>query len=234
MFEGFEYFWQRTNRISLLGFAWVFGFLGGCDAPQKTAAPGLREVSSMSLYFGREGSGFVDWFSLDGRWALVYEIVGDTDGDGVLDLRLGQHGEVDGDRLVPVLYDLRTAITGERLDEVVGREPTRTRLLVRSEGTLRILEPNAKGLQSIPGPDLDDRSDSNPCLSPRQASLDPMFAREPRGAACAWDAPGEVRWDPTPGRPRTRWGWLVSSCSDLRCGSQIVCFQGLRPGFKRD
>jgi hypothetical protein len=162
---------MRKFLALVFEIAVVFWSLTACESPKKTVF-GLQEVSSSSLFFGRDRTGFTDWFSVDGRWAVVYEIDEDTDGDGLLDVRLGQHGEAEGDQLVPLLYDLLSPRKGARLDEVVAREPTRSRLLVRAK-EIRLLDSKLSTFRTIPGTDFDLRSDSNPCLAPRQATLDP-------------------------------------------------------------
>ncbi len=74
----------------------------------------------------------------DGRWVVACQAREDTDGDGKLEVRYGQHGDTRGDALAPYLF-LEPG-EGERLDDFLTADPTDRYLVVVRGGSLRLLD----------------------------------------------------------------------------------------------
>ncbi|QRO03079.1 hypothetical protein JRI60_50730 [Archangium violaceum] len=74
----------------------------------------------------------------DGRWVVACQAREDTNGDGKLEVRYGQHGDTRGDALAPYLF--LDPGEGERLDDFLTADPTDRYLVVVRGGSLRLLD----------------------------------------------------------------------------------------------
>ncbi|MCY1073090.1 hypothetical protein [Archangium lansingense] len=74
----------------------------------------------------------------DGRWVVACQAREDTNGDGALEVRFGQHGNTSGDALTPYLFLEPGA--GEPLDDFLTADPTDRYLVVARGGSLRLLD----------------------------------------------------------------------------------------------
>ncbi len=74
----------------------------------------------------------------DGRWVVACQAREDSNGDGKVEVRYGQHGDTSGDALAPYLFLDPGA--GERLDDFLTADPTDRYLVVVRGGSLRLLD----------------------------------------------------------------------------------------------
>lgn len=114
------------------------------------------------------GQGLLEWMSpYDGRFVVLRAFDSDTDGDGVIDVRVGQHGEVEADEPTLWLLDTREE-TRRRIEAIVGLGAHRWLGFVE-EGGYRVLNSGSGHVTSLE--EVETSPDSNPCLGPRGLSI---------------------------------------------------------------
>ncbi|QRK10594.1 hypothetical protein JQX13_11190 [Archangium violaceum] len=105
-------------------------------APEPTAPPtGLQREAGP---IGTPHPIVLQTAARDGRWVLACQAREDTNGDGKLEVRYGQHGGTRGDALVPYLF--LDPGEGEQLDDFLTADPTDRYLVVVRGGSLRLLD----------------------------------------------------------------------------------------------
>jgi hypothetical protein len=111
----------------------------------------------------------IQGISPTGHWLAICQARADTDGDGKIEVMIGEHGEARGDELRT--YLVRAAGPGEPIDAFVGSDPTgRHVAFVKEGGRLALLDTWRGGELEIPRADVAD--DPNPLGPHRAVSFD--------------------------------------------------------------
>lgn len=118
--------------------------------------------------FGTDALSFVSLVEAHGSFALVHQFDEDTNRDGTIDPKFGDHGEPEGDWPTVWLYPLPIG-PGERFDEFITSDPT-NRWVVLRRGT-DLVAVSASQRWSLD--DADVTPDPSPCAAARQATIDP-------------------------------------------------------------
>lgn len=115
-----------------------------------------------------EGKAVVEWVSPSaGRFVVMRAFDRDTDASGDIEIRIGQHGEPEGDEPTLLLFDTRSE-TSIELDEIYPPGAHSWLAFTRDE-TVQLLRAGAGTFSEISN--VDARDDSNACLGPRGLSL---------------------------------------------------------------
>ncbi len=167
-----------SARPKLAAFV-LFAAVAGCSPTEcpppealkpttKAEKPPKPEVEPGT--FGGTEPGFVEWFSADGDTVLLRRFYKDTNGDGEVTARLGDHGEVVGDDPVVEVHDLVRG-TVEIFDEVLATGPRQRSLVLRRGDVVELLDTATDERTELPATHKGD--DGNPCLPARQAVYGP-------------------------------------------------------------
>lgn len=152
----------------------------GCGRPAPAPASGAvaeSDESAPTSYdqgFGSDALGFVDWVSADGRYVVLYRFLSDTDGDGKVEARLGDHGESLGDEPVVEIHDLVDGAF-DATEEVVVTGPRQRHLVIRNADTVVLFDAVTGSERDLPADPAGDRH--NPCLPARQVVFGPAGER---------------------------------------------------------
>ncbi|MEZ4453135.1 MAG: hypothetical protein R3B09_26980 [Nannocystaceae bacterium] len=193
------------------------------DAPG--GGPLRRARTRARAPFGGAKAGFTWWASADGRLVALYRFRGEP--------RFGHHGEPIGDPPTLTIFDT-VAGTADDVDEWIADDGAGRRAVVRVGKELRLLDGATGAQESLKPLHPDLERDRNRCLSPREATFDPIdgrliFLRRGPDRAVILDLEDrrEVEVPAGPGRlwrvePSARRGWLhmleIPADSDGRSG----------------
>src|SRR6188768_45214 len=131
----------------------IIGIVSGCTARDSgpivivdmPAAQALRDGGTTeSKKFGNDVMGRPLWLSSDGRYAALFRVSDDTDGNGELNIQFGMHGESTGDALALDLFDVEAG-THQRFDDLLSASPDgRFAVLTRGADTFLFDTRNAR------------------------------------------------------------------------------------------
>lgn len=124
------------------------------DAPEQT--------------FGDDTLSFVSWLEANGSFVVVHQFDRDTNGDGELDPKFGDHGEPEGDWPSVWIYPLPGG-EPEQFDELVTSDPANRWAVLRRGDALFAV--SASKRWTLEG--ADPTPDPSRCAPARQASIDP-------------------------------------------------------------
>jgi len=143
----------------------------GCQskASKPADAPILRPVGLVTTTLSTT-PGFVEWADGKGDVFLLRVFDRDTNSDGKVEGRVGEHGEPEGDLPRLVLVDRKGASLLEP-DELIATD-SNSRFFVYERGTeLWLFDAQVKSSTVLS--DADTTADvANPCMKPRQAAFD--------------------------------------------------------------
>jgi len=104
----------------------------------------------------------------DGRWLLACQARADTNQDGIIEVRVGQHGDLGGDEARPYLF--REPGAGVPIDDLLAVDASRRHLVLVREGSLRLLD-TVTGTEQVLAPWTADDVGSNSPQPPVRASF---------------------------------------------------------------
>jgi len=171
---------RRTARIGIFGplvvAVLVSMALIACDREQASREERPRSDESQNARWTStfDGKGIVEWLSpADGRYLVMRAFDRDTDENGRIEVRIGQHGEPEGDEPRLVLVDTRTSDTQilEALFATGGHPWLAFRRKARDRPEVVLLDTGSGMSEVLDGVTTVD--DANPCLGPRGVSLSP-------------------------------------------------------------
>jgi hypothetical protein len=143
------------------------------DAKPASNAPD-KAAHSSSYSFGQDSPGFVEWVSANGEYVVLQRFFRDTNMDGKVEARLGDHGESQGDEPSVELHNL-VGGTSQEFDEVVALGPRMRSVVLRRGDEIKVFDTSRGTETNLPAdPAPDER---NPCLPARQAVFGPAGER---------------------------------------------------------
>jgi hypothetical protein len=111
----------------------------------------------------------VEWVSADARVVAFWVFDTDSNNDGKIEVRLGEHGENEGDNPTFTLVDTQTSKTIEA-DDVLAYDPARRFVVIRDGAKVKLL--NAATAQMTPLDGVNLEPDYNGCERHRSVSFD--------------------------------------------------------------
>lgn len=180
-------------------------------APQ---GPPMPEDLDLGAELGTDDPLAIQAVDPAGRWVVACQARVDTDGDGVVRVGAGYHGDLYGDELLPWLMEGEGP--GEALEDWIGSSPSGDHLLFLREGGLVLRQVDTGQEWPL---DADTRVDPSPLGPHRVASFDEAgerlvyFHADQRTARLRHLSSGEeVVLDPGEGLPYRAWfdgDWIV-------------------------
>jgi outer membrane protein assembly factor BamB len=156
-----EQLW-RTGRTSALA-------LCSAQAPRSLAVSGASDGAAI----GTAHPLLFQEVSPDGRWVVVCQARQDSNGDGKIELSLGQHGDLVGDQARP--YLVLGSGPGYAVGDVLARDAGGRYVAVREGACLSLVDTRAKTITTLPDADL--READNVFGPSRAASFDARGTR---------------------------------------------------------
>src|SRR5688572_6236727 len=179
----------RSGRHDIRAAVAAAFVLTACSAPQRGSAPpeflegelrarGRLQLAEtrVSRAFGDSMLGKASWLSANGRFAVLFLVARDTDGNGRIEAQFGQHGEPLGDEPRPWLFEI-DAGRGVEYDELLEIDAADRVVVLRKQTEVVAIDTETSASSVL----ADTRSlvgaDSNRCLPPRKLALDPHHPR---------------------------------------------------------
>ncbi|MEZ4460916.1 MAG: hypothetical protein R3E66_14565 [bacterium] len=137
-------------------------FLSGCERPKAPAA-------SVSTHQLSAAAGFIEWADASGNVFVLRTFDRDTNGDGQIEGKTGEHGEVEGD--VPTLHVVdRHGRAILQAEELLATDASARFFVAVVGGKGVLFDAQTRGTTDLNNIDLS--SDGNPCMKPRAAAFD--------------------------------------------------------------
>ncbi len=146
-------------------------FASGCQskASKQPAASILQPVGLVTTTLSA-APGFVEWADAKGEVFLLRVFDRDTNSDGKIEGRVGEHGEPEGDLPRLVLVNRKGAGLLEP-DELIATDSNSRFFVYRRAAELLLFDAQTKSSTMLA--DADTSADvANPCMKPRQAAFD--------------------------------------------------------------
>lgn len=155
------------NRIVLIG---VLALLFSCKDPTKKINNSLRLIHVRGNASHPAPKGFVLWVSQDASNMAMIVFKKDTNGDGRIDAKLGEHGEMIGDK--PVVVWINTITNKkEEFDAFLGSDARNRMALLKKKENIFVINGLSGEKTLLKG--TESKADLlNPCLGSREAVLD--------------------------------------------------------------
>ncbi len=154
-----------------LTLCFLVGFLTSCksDSPKPAGVLGLRQVGLVTTTLSSK-PGFVEWADAKGTVFILRVFDRDTNKDGKIEGRVGEHGEPEGDTPRLVVVD-REGIVLIAPNELIATDSS-SRFFVYQLGVALFLFDAHTSASTILA-DADFTADlGNPCMKPRAAAFD--------------------------------------------------------------
>ena len=152
----------------VLAFGIAAAAAAACGSGHHAAGPAPAPApAAPSGPVGTAGPMVIEASDPGGRWVVACQAREDTDGDGKIEVHLGMHGDMYGDKMRP--FWIRGGGKGEAIDAFVDQSEDGDHVVVIAGGKLVAIAAATGARTELTRADL--RDDQYPTLSPRTASF---------------------------------------------------------------
>ncbi len=137
----------------------------------RVEGPKLNLPTELPDGYGQAAPTLLISSSPTGSWLVACQARTDSDGNGLLQVLLGPHGELGGDQLVP--YFLGSAGQELELDRYLGHDPTGRYLALQTGGRVLLLDSHLGTSEDLSAIGADHRADSLRYLPHRSFAFSP-------------------------------------------------------------
>lgn len=155
---------MRTLILGLLLFA------VGCEKPPTPPKPyGMALTGARQIRLTSTHEALVEWVSQDARVIAFWVFDSDTNNDGRIEVKLGEHGENEGDTPTFKIVDTHTSKTIDA-DDALAYDPARRFVVFRKGAKVSLLNAASGQISTLENVNLEP--DYNGCERHRSVSFD--------------------------------------------------------------